>query len=260
MPLRKPPAPPGGKIPPSAGPSRVAGARPVTDTRIRIDLARSLTPGYNFLGAKYGPARRPAADRGRRWNARRGQTDRATPGHRVTRYPVTPGRARYERFGAPFVGLQRSSPAHSALLGGHPGRYHGAARGSAGQHSRTLSRSRGRGRGRGAGRRTSTGGMGRGRVQVAELGAGAADQSRSSTSQPAALRLRVSGTVPRSALHDPALGRKQPAFADARTQGADLTFYPHFDGRCRRRSGEDAGPGAGEGLGHERAPSAHRGQ
>src|SRR5450755_3679582 len=49
--LRKPPAPPGGKTPPSAGPSRLAGQNPAWDGGRRIDLARSLAPGYNFLGA-----------------------------------------------------------------------------------------------------------------------------------------------------------------------------------------------------------------
>src|SRR3979490_1102992 len=51
IPLRKPPAPPGGKTPPSAGPSRGVGERPVAYGRRRIDLAPGPSPGFNFLGA-----------------------------------------------------------------------------------------------------------------------------------------------------------------------------------------------------------------
>src|SRR3981189_2172748 len=51
IPLRKPPAPPGGKTPPSAGPSRGVGERPVA-------YAGGRGPGYNVLGAKGGASAR----------------------------------------------------------------------------------------------------------------------------------------------------------------------------------------------------------
>lgn len=46
------PAPQGGKIPPSAGPSREVGARPVADGCARIHIARSLAPGYRFVDVR----------------------------------------------------------------------------------------------------------------------------------------------------------------------------------------------------------------
>jgi len=48
----------GGKTPPSAGPSRGVGERPVACGRPPIDLARSLAPGYNFLGTNGGASAR----------------------------------------------------------------------------------------------------------------------------------------------------------------------------------------------------------
>ncbi len=44
-PLLRPPAPPGGKTPPSAGPSRSARSKSCQVRTVGIDLARSLAPG-----------------------------------------------------------------------------------------------------------------------------------------------------------------------------------------------------------------------
>ena len=51
IPRRKPPAPQGGKTPPSAGRNRVVGER-LSRVAGTNDLARSLAPGYKFMGAE----------------------------------------------------------------------------------------------------------------------------------------------------------------------------------------------------------------
>ena len=167
--------------------------------------------------------------------SRRGppRSSRPIPGraYRVKPYPVRsdrdrPYRVNYERFGTAFIGVQRGSPAHSPLFGGYPCRYHGAAFGRAGQHSGTFSRSRGRRRGRGAGGGTPTGRVGRGRVPLAERRAVAPDQSGGTASQSPSVRLRVSGAVRRSAIHDPALGGKQPASADSQNPPPVVLLLP----------------------------------
>src|ERR1700680_4103290 len=168
-------------------------------------------------------------------SSRRGppRSSRQIPGraYRVKPYPDRsdrdrPYRVNYERFGTAFIGVQRGSPAHSPLFGSYPCRYHGAAFGRAGQHSGTFSRSRGRRRGRGAGGGTPTGGVGAGRVPLAERRAVPPSQSGGTASQSPSVRLRVSGAVQRSAIHDPALGGKQPASADSRTRLAGFFFSP----------------------------------
>ena len=114
MPLRKPPAPPGGKTPPSAGPSRVVGERPVADGRRRIDLARSLAPGYNFWEREWEHGLRLVLRSGRSASCRAGHPDRL--GRCRVANQIEPNMSASGHPSSGFSGVRRRIPRYSVAI------------------------------------------------------------------------------------------------------------------------------------------------
>ena len=134
---------------------------------------------------------------------------------------------------APAVRPNQCSPPHSALSSRHSGRCHRPAFWLAQQHSRPFSRYRRRRCGGGARGRTSDRRVGCRRIAAAQYRPCPPDQSSGAASQPVALRLRISGTLPRPALHDPALGRNHPSRTVCRPN--PRRSVPRWQNRLLRR-------------------------